>query len=275
MLPELYALREEFNRRFPKEKIMEMTLDDYAQGTANTNSFSNWVEGKTHRLGRLGGFPAKFGVYYHRNKGWQFNKKYRNPQDALDNIKIGLSKLIQACEKGHFDDLDKIGIEEMGRSRYGLRIKPLALYFPNDILAIFSKPHLESFLRSFDLTVHEDDDVFAYNRQLLKFLRTQSKFDEFDNHQMMQFLYDCLSPKPEREADTKPRIWKIAPGEGAEFWEMCREQEYIAIGWLENADFRKFKNKGDLKTALIEAGQGTGASSQIWNFTRSHLINKI
>jgi len=62
---EMLSLREEFNQRFPKEKIVEMTLEEYVLGTENfRDSFCYWLEWKTRDLGSIkGGSSSKFGVW--------------------------------------------------------------------------------------------------------------------------------------------------------------------------------------------------------------------
>src|SRR4051794_4408329 len=51
---ELRQLREEFVRRFPKEKISEWTLKQFALGhDENRDSFCYWLERKTRYLGSI------------------------------------------------------------------------------------------------------------------------------------------------------------------------------------------------------------------------------
>ncbi len=61
-------LRQEFIRRFPKERLGEMTLEQYALGTERSaDSFCNWLERKTETLGSIrGGAASKFGVWWSR-----------------------------------------------------------------------------------------------------------------------------------------------------------------------------------------------------------------
>ena len=57
----LRQLREEFIRRFPKETLGDMTLEQYAGG--KPDGFAYWLEYKTDVLGGMGGFPNRMGVY--------------------------------------------------------------------------------------------------------------------------------------------------------------------------------------------------------------------
>ncbi|MEP0858839.1 AAA family ATPase [Trichocoleus sp. DQ-U1] len=61
-------------------------------------------------------------------------------------------------------------------------------------------------------------------------------------------------------------IWKVAPGEKASLWEMCQQEKCIAIGWLNDVDYRRFPDKNALRQAL---GKEKGGVSHIWSFVHS------
>src|SRR5216684_2378481 len=63
------------------------------------------------------------------------------------------------------------------------------------------------------------------------------------------------------------KAWKIAPGEGASHWEMCREKKCILIGWRQVKDYRKYKNEKQIRRALGGGpGNGTDAARSILRF---------
>lgn len=199
---ELRQLREEFLRRFPTERLPEMTLEQYALGhPAFRDSFCYWLEFKTKKMGSIGGSTvSKFGVWYsHKNKKWQHNNKYSSPEDALSQIKQGLTELIAAAEEKRFDEIDAVGVEKLGQNRNLLRGKVLSLYFYDDFLPAFQKHHLESFLARFGEAAH--GETLNRNRQLLNVLRSQPEFEGFDTHGMMHFLYDRLLPQAQPKTD--------------------------------------------------------------------------
>ncbi|HZH29908.1 MAG TPA: AAA family ATPase [Pyrinomonadaceae bacterium] len=192
---ELRELREEFVRRFPKEKLSEMTLNEYALGTEEyKDSFCYWLEYKTQGLGSIkGGNTRKFGLWWDWKGGmWRWIKVYASPEDALNRIKQGLSALVSAAEAGRFEALDSIGREHLGQFSYSLRCKPLSLYFPEEFLSIFSFHHLKHFLKIFG--VEPEGEVLKHNRQLLARLRSLPEFAGFDTTQLMLFLYDSFPP---------------------------------------------------------------------------------
>jgi hypothetical protein len=72
------------------------------------------------------------------------------------------------------------------------------------------------------------------------------------------------------------KIWRIAPGEGGEWWNECRENRCIVIGWSEAAkkardkdkDFRQLSRDElkDLFKQVYRGKRGSGGWSQVWNF---------
>lgn len=78
-----------------------------------------------------------------------------------------------------------------------------------------------------------------------------------------------------RRNDHSKRIWKIAPGPAAQHWDMCRDQGCIVIAWLGDMDFRNYQNRDEITKALIDSGEGKGATDQIWKFTHDLNIGDI
>jgi hypothetical protein len=188
------AIREEFLMRFPKERLQQLTLDDYPLGVKGSyNSFCNWLERRTEELGSIrGGSARKFGVFYSGDK-WFYNKSYSSPEDAVERLREGFHMLVQAAEDDRFTELDRIGERYLGKNRYSLRSKPLSLYFPEKFLPINNDNHLKHFLTVFG-TPPTEAGYMARNRQLFEFVTRQPEFTGFDSYQIMHFLYDCFNP---------------------------------------------------------------------------------
>ncbi|HEX8457624.1 MAG TPA: AAA family ATPase [Pyrinomonadaceae bacterium] len=187
MPDELRRLRDEFVHRFPKEKLLDLTLEEYAVGLGSRDSFCYWLEFGTKKLGHMAGYASKFGLRYEKD-GWRWPKIYASAEDALARIKAGLVALIEAVEQGRFRELDEIG----GGFGHGLRVKPLSLYFPDQFLPVWQPAHLAYFLSLFG--VKADGDVLKRNLMLLHVLRGLPDFEGFDTMQMMRFLYQSFPP---------------------------------------------------------------------------------
>jgi DNA polymerase III delta prime subunit len=264
--PDLEQLRQEFVRRFPKDKLGEMTLEQYAQGQESRDGFCNWLEFKTRPLGGVGGGSVrKWGVWWSSDeKKWLWTKAFKDEHDAVRRIRTGLQALVKAVEEGRFSELDSIGREWLGASM-GLRCKPLSLYFPEQFLPVFQQEHMRHFLAK--LGAKPEGEALALNHQLLSLVKDLPEFEGFDTHQIMTFLYECLAPPKTRENGDSLGIWKIAPGENARHWEMCKERRCIVVHWISDVDFRNYPHAKSIRGALIKVGQKTGGASQIWKFT--------
>ena len=270
---ELIELRAAFVNRFPKETIGEMQLQDYAQGLESKDTFCTWLEFKTTALGGIGGGSAKkWGVFWRsKEKSWYVTAAYRDENNAISTIRTGLQALVDSVEEGKYSELDQIGEKHFGNA-LGLRCKPLYLYFPEQFLPISQPEHLRHFIKLFGETPR--GEVLGLNRQLLLMLRAFPEFQGLDTFQMSKFLYHGLGNDP-RKSDHPKRIWKIAPGAEAEHWDMCRDQRCIVVHWLEDVDFREFKDRNEIKEALINSGQRSGGAGQIWRFTHDLSIGDI
>jgi AAA domain (dynein-related subfamily) len=265
MPDELRALRDEFEHRFPRNKLSEMSLTDYALGQPDKDGFCNWLEFKTNKLGSVGqGNAFKYGVFLGKDGQWQLSSAFRDENEAIERIRTGLQHVADYVAADEIDDLDDFVSTQLQNS-LSLRCKPLYLYFPDKFLPIVSADHLRHFLRKF--SVEPEGEVFALNRQLLNTLRGFEEFDGVDTHQMARFLYDSLRPP---KADVN--VWKIAPGPEAQYWDMCRDNDCIVVHWIDKVDFRDFKDREVIKEALISTGQRTGGAGQIWRFT--HAMNQ-
>lgn len=77
------------------------------------------------------------------------------------------------------------------------------------------------------------------------------------------------------------KVWKIAPGDNANDWDIFRVNDCIGIGWLPESDYRDFLSVSDALDALEEvhgakaAGNGKGAAEMMLLFDRDIEIGDI
>ncbi len=188
---ELESLRQAFVTRFPRERLRQLTLEEYALGHDDShNSFCYWLEWETKKLGSVaGGSAAKWGVWWSSKANtWAYNEgMYQSPHDALRSLTDGLSALLEAAAADDFANLDAIGDQQLGINRNSLRAKPLFMYFPDKFLPISNPAHLANLLQFFGQEPAKG--LHARNQQLLQYLRSLREFDGFHTQQMMRFLY--------------------------------------------------------------------------------------
>ncbi|WP_456473790.1 AAA family ATPase [Candidatus Pyrohabitans sp.] len=64
------------------------------------------------------------------------------------------------------------------------------------------------------------------------------------------------------------QYWKVSPGHEALYWEDCRKNGVIGIGWCDLGDLNKFEDYNDLKEYFKEIYRSKIGNncSQVWNF---------
>lgn len=262
---ELKDLRRQFVEKFPKEKLADLKLEEYALGhEKSADSFCYWLEFKTSALGSIrGGSSAKFGVWWSKkDAGWQWNSVYQSAEEALARITTGLARLVQAVERRQFDGLDAIADETIGPSRYALRSKPLALYFPEEFVPSVVPEHMRKFLGY--LGVEPQGQCLALNRQFAQILHDRPEFAGFDLPMMMGFVYAMVPVKP----PTTGSIWRIGWEKASTVWDVCQQSGCVALGiGLRDKNLQVYRTRDDLQDALVAEGKPdqSGVAS-LWRF---------
>ncbi|MDR0438235.1 MAG: DUF3883 domain-containing protein [Bacteroidales bacterium] len=193
-------IRKEFLKRFPKDKLLSLTKEEYALGVeeSRNDSFCYWLETKLEPLGNIhGGTARKFGVFYGKigktEKKWQWSK-WTN--ENFDIVKQELYNLVIAGEKRDYDKIEQNELSPMFKG------KILATYFPNDYLPVFSFEHIKYFLKQFE--IYEYTSLEKTKKQLLKIKNNYAQMKDWDNSKFMYFLYSSfpeLKEKDKKEID--------------------------------------------------------------------------
>ena len=212
--------------RFPLEAWPDMPLEDYALGQENSeNTFCRWMEFKSPHLGSMqGGSARKLIIYKHKDKpGWYHNSAYKNEQEAWLAVRGAFIKAFQLARAGDFNSIDEL---EAFRGGPALRLKTLHLYFPEDILPVYSLIHIKHFLQLLGQTEQggRDWEVVGLNRSLLAALKEIPTLEGWNTLELIHLLYQWADPRESK------RIVKIAPGENAQFWQDCLRGGYICVG---------------------------------------------
>lgn len=107
----LHLLWDEFLRRWPLEKLGEMSLSEYFK-LKSQDTFTYWLQYKLCNLGELGGFLNKFGIYAHdpateKNKKQASDDEYtwakklgNDAESAFKTVKAALVKVALASRDG-------------------------------------------------------------------------------------------------------------------------------------------------------------------------------
>ncbi|WP_105010518.1 AAA family ATPase [Salinibacter sp. 10B] len=65
-------------------------------------------------------------------------------------------------------------------------------------------------------------------------------------------LLDMEKAKAKGSEGKASRVFKVAPGKEAKFWEECREEGYICVGWEEVGDLRDYESESDFRAAFYD-----------------------
>lgn len=138
------SLLKDFQRRFPRNILETLTLEQYCLGWENKDSFSNWLERKTEQLGSIrGGFSSKFWVYYSKTeRRYKYTRfRFSDEHDAIIKIREALTGIFYTFNRSILNDSKVINtLSTM------VRYKVYYLYHPDDLLPIFNIDQIQEFL---------------------------------------------------------------------------------------------------------------------------------
>ena len=244
-----HSQRNEILRRFPRDKWPDMPLEDYALGQeAAEDTYCRWLEFRSQALGSMrGGTARKLIIYKRRDReGWYFPRGFSTEREAWSRLR---SEFVQAFERAADGDWEHIDeLETLARGR-ALKLKSLHVYFRNDVLPVYSTDHLRHFLRSLGRPSEEINasSVVALNRFLLAALRREPAVADWNTEELPWLLYAWRDPRTTR------RVLKIEPGQDARFWDDCRREGYICVGWDDVGDLSAFESKEAFLARFEEA----------------------
>lgn len=171
-----YQIYEDFQNRFPLERLHEMTLEEYTN-LDRKDSFCYWIESKTNSLGSFwGGSSYKFGIYryYKRpavsNKVVVCDEKYAwykfygvdSAEDAFHLVKETIIRIAHAARSGDLAEIERIKV--LGNS---YKWKIAFLYSEMSLLPIYKLEYLRTAAETEG--IEHTDKLTAAEIQLLLF----------------------------------------------------------------------------------------------------------
>lgn len=249
-------LRAQFVERFPLSSWRDMQLEEYALGQeVDGGTLCWWLEFKTRPVASMsGGSSKKHLVYKSRSdSSWRFPSSYESVEEAWEAIRSGYLEAFELAEQGRFEDIDDI---LSLRGAAALRMKALYMYFPDEIVPVCSKTHIDHFIRALR---HEPSvsSVVRANRDLLRALRAVPELEPLTTQELGFYLYHWSDPRG------AARVVKIAPGERGRVWQDCADGSFICVGWDDVGDLSLFESKEAFRDAFAEAFPYKGNQSQI------------
>ena len=158
-----------------------------------------------------------------------------------------------------------------------LWLKTLHLYYPREILPVYSTTHLARFryrLAGIHHKISKKLGPVILNRTLLSELRGTPELRGFTRE---SWVVSCTTGMT---LATRHAIYKIAPGEDAKLWDECLEGQYVAVGWPAVGDLGVFdsyatfldKFRADYASEYGDTPAGkatvTRKSKEVWSLTQ-------
>lgn len=236
---------EEMRRRFPPSAWPTMSLEQYALGHVDAeNSFCRWCEFKATAIGSIrGGTAQKLIIFKRKAKpGWYFPSQFQDVKTAWKELRQGFVRSLELAAEGKWAEIDELVQMQNGPA---IGTKMLHLYYNRDTLPVFSAQHLRHFLEVLGET-HDQDGTLTLNRRLLAALRQVQGLEDWSTKELERLLYQWADPRESR------RVYKIAPGEGAEYWDDCLKGGFICVGWSDVGDLSLFESKEEFREEFLK-----------------------
>lgn len=250
---EATSLREEFVGRYPISDWPTMPIERYALGQGKNDGVSYWLEFKTKPIASMsGGSAHKHLIFKRADEVWQHPKEYTSAEEAWTAVRAGFVEILDLASNGQFDDTDDVKVLTGAQA---VRTKLLYLYFPNDLIPVTSIAAINHFLQL--LGEAPLPSVVRANRQLLSVLRSVPELAGLSTQELGYFLFHWNDPR------TSMKVVKIAPGELARYWEDCRKNNYICVGWEEVGDLMQFESKEAFREAFRQHFPYNGAEAAV------------
>jgi 5-methylcytosine-specific restriction protein B len=250
---EAEELRVQFIERFPIANWQQLPLEEYALGQNIQDNVSWWMEYKTAPIGSMkGGSAYKHLIFRGSDGTWRFPKEYGSVDQAWTSIREGFVEMLDLAARTQFDDADDIKVLTGAPA---LRTKLLYMYFPDDLVPVSSKAHIDHYLHA--IGEAPASSVVRANRQLLAALRAIPELANLSNQELGYFLYHWNNPRPSQ------RVVKIAPGERGMFWDDCLANGFICVGWDDVGDLSQYENKDPFRDAFRAHYPYNGVERQV------------
>ena len=195
------AERTALQKAFPRESLATMAVEKYAMGLGGNNTLCWTYEFGSDHVGSIkGGSVFKFVVWFGKDGELVSSAKKDEPNPVLawEKLRAGLIRSLELCDAGNFAETDAV---PFARLTPALRVKFQHVFYPSEVLPIFSCGHLEHFLSQLGVSWKRDREKDLYtataNRLLLGELRKLPTLADWTTTELERLLYTWNSPTQE------------------------------------------------------------------------------
>jgi len=274
LVEEADQLRTAFVERFPLSAWPTLPVEHYALGCkVEGGTVCWWLEFHTKPVESISGGSAAKHIIWRRPDGtWRYPKAYASIDEAWAAVRAGFVEMLRLAEQGNLTEAFDVPALS---GAVALRSKILFMYFPDQLLPVASKAHVNHFLRTLGEGAGGGSPLEA-NHLLLELLRSVPPLESLTTQELMFFLYHWADPR------TAARVVKIAPGEQGRLFDDCLKGGFICIGWDEVGDLTEFASKEEFRQAFREAfpyngneAQVTRKSNELWTLMELEPGDKV
>lgn len=187
-------LRQEFINKFPLEKLPTLELKRYALGKQPDN-LCWWLEFNTVPLGSIkGGTAIKFKIYYsNKDNKWIYPSQFQNVEDAWIELRKSICDFIENFKNEKYELLNNYSLIS---SMNMFKTKLLYMYFPEELLPIYSLEHIQKLLSYFGYSNEDikDLNMIEANMKLKEVQDSRVEFKSWDGLKFIRFLYSSVFP---------------------------------------------------------------------------------
>ena len=185
-------LREEFINKFPIESLENISIDDYAVGRGDNNSFCYWIEfGLKRKL--LGGFFAggakTYLLYYDKKTGNLVNETDKTDDELIKEIGKELYNMAT------IEDYDfKDSVLDFNKRNDYMAIKIYNTYHPYTYFPMLSREYMLDICSIFN--IEKNDNRYKLNKNIKKFFDENLKdIDSYIVRRILLENFDLISGK--------------------------------------------------------------------------------
>lgn len=186
------GLLDDFLSIYPKEKLQEMSVEDYCIGNSdvNNNNFCYWMERKLEPLGRyFPGSSKSYLIYWNKTDEEYKVHGYLKamPYEPKEIIKVLAKDISNMVIK---DDPMSMA-QKIGES---FILKILSVYYPYEYAPINSRVHINNIISLFGIQC-DNNNVFDRNRAIYRFYKEQIQEKQISPWAFMSILYNNFNIK--------------------------------------------------------------------------------
>lgn len=248
----IIQLKDQFVQKWSLENIRQMSLEDYTS-IGSEDTFTRWLESRTSDVISIwGGSSYKFGIFKRNPNaqekelkksqssdgeyGW-YSKYGQTREEAFENIKTIIIKIIENAQLQKFDQIDDI---DLGNA---VKWKIAFLYAPEGTLLGIAKDSALYYLAQKKL----NSNIKTISTIHKKLIELKNKDEEFwDYSRQLWKEYE----KSEKKSSVK--YWLYAPGENASKWNEFYDLGIMGLGWDSLGDLQDYQNKKEIVGKLQE-----------------------